>query len=473
MRALAFLSLAAVAACAAPGAVTGDVLYYGFSQIDPDREAVVSNAWIGVRGDKIVETGASAPPFDRYEQSKEMAGLYAAPGLIDTHAHLTLGPVAIDMSGDTPALAIVYDDAITDHNARMLLAYGVTTIRNPGGDVEASVAYRHSVALKERIGPEAIIAGPVIERSPVAFHGLADLVSEQEPIEDIVERQAGAGVDAIKLYHGLTEDDVKSGVAAAHAHGLKTVGHLGISWKKAAEFGVDALVHMTPASADDLEPERRAAYLDSARPGAFAFFEWWEAAETEGEILREVVATLAENEVHLDLTLIAFRLAFWGDESAQRDRYLHLAHPAMADNWRSHFRFDLGWEAEDYARAKAVWPKIERFVLMLHEAGVPLTLGTDLANPFVAPGASLIQEMALHEAAGLPRWTILRMATSDAADILGLADKTGRIMPGLDADIVFLDRDPSKDFSAFHHARYVLADGRLLEAPALKESVSP
>src|SRR5690606_2737490 len=110
-----------------------------------------------------------------------------------------------------------------------------------------------------------------------------------------------------------------------------------------------------------------------------------------------------------------FRLAFWGDEPAVRDEYLTLSHPDLVENWNTFFRFDLGWRPEDYARAKAVWPKILRFARLLHEAGVPMTLGTDQANPFVAPGASLMQEMKLHEDAGIEKWDILRMATSEAA----------------------------------------------------------
>jgi imidazolonepropionase-like amidohydrolase len=60
------------------------------------------------------------------------------------------------------------------------------------------------------------------------------------------------------------------------------------------------------------------------------------------------------------------------------------------------------------------------------------------------------------------------MATSEAARILGLGAKTGRIAAGLDADIVFTAKNPAEDFAAFHGVRYVLSNGVLHDAGALK-----
>ena len=133
-----------------------------------------------------------------------------------------------------------------------------------------------------------------------------------------------------------------------------------------------------------------------------------------------MISTLANKQIPVDATLIAFKLAFWGDDLAYRNRDIAWAHPAMVENWNTAFRFDLGWKAEDYARAKAVWPKVQRFVRMLHEAGVPITIGTDMNNPFVAPGASIAREMELHVAAGIPAWDVLRMATTNAAVLISL-----------------------------------------------------
>lgn len=163
----------------------------------------------------------------------------------------------------------------------------------------------------------------------------------------------------------------------------------------------------------------------------------------------------------MDATLIAFSLAFNGDDLAYREKDVDWADPSMVENWRTAFRFDLGWAPEDYARAKAVWPKVQRFVRMLHAAGVPLTLGTDMNNPFVAPGVSLAREAELHVEAGIPVWDVLAMGTSIAARSLKMDDRAGHLEPRMEADIVFLDADLLLDILALSRVVAVVENSRL------------
>lgn len=83
----------------------------------------------------------------------------------------------------------------------------------------------------------------------------------------------------------------------------------------------------------------------------------------------------------------------------------------------------------------------------LHEAGVPLLVGTD-ATPF-APlqGESLHRELELLTQAGLTNEQVLTAATSLNADHFGLTDR-GRIKPGLQADLLLVDGDPTTDITA-------------------------
>jgi imidazolonepropionase-like amidohydrolase len=138
----------------------------------------------------------------------------------------------------------------------------------------------------------------------------------------------------------------------------------------------------------------------------------------------------------------------------------------MRDNWRV-FRFDIGWQPEHYARARAVWPKIQRFARMLNDAGVPLTIGTDLANPFVSPGYDTIAEMRLHQEAGIPAWDVLRMATSQAAATMHMGDRIGRLARGMEADVVFVAADPTIDVANAGRTRAVLLNGAYHDATSL------
>ncbi|MFO1186273.1 MAG: amidohydrolase family protein [Alphaproteobacteria bacterium] len=447
-------------------------LYTGLTLIDPIAESRTQNAYILVDAGKIAAIGAGAPPAAAEgAEWRDMGGLFAIPGLIDTHAHVTLGTVSGGRDEKGPYLKANTDPAVTAQSARMLLAYGITTIRNPGGETGENLAYERAARVPGFPGPEALSAGLVIDRTPVRFVGLTDIPTPERPVKAIVAEQAKAGVDYIKLYTELTEADLAEGIAAAHAHGIKAIAHLGrVSWTKAVDMGLDALVHMMPISPELIAPEKRAAFLAKARPGGWSFFEWYEAVDIDGPEIGALVKRLAARKVHVDGTLIAFKLAFWGDDPAFLDAVSATAHPSLIRNWRTVMRFDQGWSKEDYARAKAIWPKALALTRKMYQAGVPLTIGTDTPNPFVGPGVSLAYEMALHQEAGIPTWAVLRMATSDAARILGVARKTGRLARGYEADIAFLAADPSVDAFNARTVEAVVSNGAFHRADELKRA---
>jgi imidazolonepropionase-like amidohydrolase len=78
---------------------------------------------------------------------------------------------------------------------------------------------------------------------------------------------------------------------------------------------------------------------------------------------------------------------------------------------------------------------------------VPVLAGTDAPSPGQTYGASLHGELALLVGAGLSATQALAAATSAPARAFGLGDR-GRIGPGLRADLVLVDGDPTKDLSA-------------------------
>jgi imidazolonepropionase-like amidohydrolase len=471
MRLAASLSLVATLAFFVP-AQAETYAYTGVTILDPATETARPNSYILVEGGKIAGTGTGAPPASiPAERRHDFTGRFALPGFIDTHAHMVVGPVSISVVDGKPRLATAIDPAIVAHSARMLLAYGVTTVRDPAGETTRTVEYRNAVARGTLLGPEAVVAGRAIERSDVPFDNLMDAPTADRPIATIVREQARAGVDYVKLYAHLDERDLAEGIRAAKVAGVRSVGHLeGITFTRAAELGIDALVHMMPVHPDLLPAAARENYIKTTRHGSFSFFEWYEAVDLDGPEIKQMIAALAKHRVHVDATLIVFYFNFWGDDPAVRDADMALAHPAMAANWRGNFRFDLGWKPEDYRRAKAVWPKVLRLTRMMHEAGVPMTLGTDANNPFTVPGASFVREMKLHADAGISNWAILRMATTDAARILGLGNKTGRIARGYEADVVFLDADPTRDIGNAARVSAVLHNGRLLDPAELKSA---
>jgi imidazolonepropionase-like amidohydrolase len=110
-----------------------------------------------------------------------------------------------------------------------------------------------------------------------------------------------------------------------------------------------------------------------------------------------------------------------------------------------------------------VFPKVLRFARVLHEAGVPMMIGTDGAG-----GSFFARELELHVQAGIPVWEVLRMATSKTASLLGMGQRIGHLSPGYEADLAVLDADPLADIGNAAQVHGVLNNGRLLKALDLR-----
>ncbi|HMB38947.1 MAG TPA: amidohydrolase family protein [Wenzhouxiangellaceae bacterium] len=442
--------------------------------VDTAGGQVTTGRCVRIQGNRIVAvTEAGSRRCRINARIVELAGLYVMPGLIDTHAHLTLGPVEMRRERGKMVMAAEASDEIADHNARRLVAFGVTTIRNPGGDLAAAARYKGRRAAGEVIGPESFDAGKVIHNT--AIPGLAEAVRDADGMRRVVADQAAAGADWIKLYTGLSPDLLQAGIDAAHDHDLPAVAHLErIAWPDALAMGLDGIVHLMPTSPDLLDDESRQAWHSNARPGTFAFFEWWEHFDPDGSGADRLVASFEQHRPVFDATLVAFHAAFVQDlDNAYKEDTRRLAHPRLRANWEDWFTFAVGWQADDFERARAIWPKVQRLAERVYNSGARVTIGTDMNNPWIAPGISLHREMALLAEAGVPVDRILAAATVNAAEALGANDRLGHIAEGFEADLVVLDANPLEDISHTRAIHAVVSDGRWLDANRLAELAEP
>ncbi|MEO8452497.1 MAG: amidohydrolase family protein, partial [Gemmatimonadota bacterium] len=83
---------------------------------------------------------------------------------------------------------------------------------------------------------------------------------------------------------------------------------------------------------------------------------------------------------------------------------------------------------EDLRHARATWPRVLAFTKPLDDAGVLLTVGTDLSNPWIGP-ASNHRELQLLVDAGISPLDVLTLATRNGAKALGILDDVGRWRP--------------------------------------------
>lgn len=456
----------ATAVCAAPTETA--LALDGVSIIDAERDRLLPEQCVRVEGKRVVRIERSGSrSCRRAARVVDFHGRYLLPGLIDMHAHLALGPLEFRRERGRAVLQATADDAIAAHNARRLVAFGVTTVRNPGGDLAAAARYKKALAAGELLGPEAFNAGPVINNADLP--GLAVAARSDEEMEQIVRTQVEAGADWIKLYTGLSPALLKTGIEAAHRHGRPAVAHLdNVAWPDALALGLDGLVHLMPISPDLLAPAARQAWQATSRGSTYSFFEWWEQFDPDGAEADRVVAAFQQYRPVFDATLVAFHAAFVQDQdSVYKGDTKRYAHPRLAANWNDWFTFAIGWKSEDFVRARAVWPKLQRMAVRLYATDARMTVGTDMSNPWIAPGISLHREMQLLCQAGVPAARVLLAATRNAADALGVGQRLGRVAPGFEADLLILGGNPLTEIQNTRDIRAVVLDGRFLATDSL------
>jgi len=463
--ALLLLHLAA-AQLATPETARAD-LYHGFTLLDPATEKRVENAWVIVEHGRLSRIGSGRPPAaSDSTQTHDLTGRFVLPGLIDAHAHVTsTGILDVEMADGVPVVTMRIDERITQRNARMALARGVTTVRNPGGVPAANAHYDRMIASGTWIGPEARHAGAVIQPPPMSGEMFRYPRTEDE-WQAMASQEAKLGMTYFKLYMDLSEQELATGIRVAHEHGLKAIAHLNrVSWTRAIELGIDGLEHALPTSPDLLEAEARAKYLAALDQTSRFMYQWFDLADYDGPLIRNLVDLLAQKKIAVNLTLVVNELIYHTDEL---DRVLppferkDIA-PEVLAVYESQLRASAtGWKPEDYQRARAVMPKVLAFARMLHAAGVPMMIGTDGGG-----GVLYGRELQLHREAGIPVWDVLRMATSGAAELMGMGDRVGRIKEGYEADLVILEADPLADVRAVDQVNAVIINGKLLKPSEL------
>jgi len=431
--------------------------------------AVLLSATIVLRGATLLDmTGASphradvviegeriaavvSPGAGKGDRTVDLTGKFLLPGFADLHAHVLLHPT--DAKGH---LAAKPDRALTLLTLKLLLAHGVTSVRDPGAETEAAVALRKSLAAGTIAGPRLWTCGRILDTGTVDSEPFVR-VETAEGARAEVRKQADAGVDCIKAYAGIGPELLRAILDEAHGRHLPVFGHLhATTWREAVDLGIDGIEHAAPWT-QDLVPRDLNGDL-------FGRVEWLERLDLGDFPVEALVATLARRRVPVDLTLIAMHTKLFGDSDRwQRNPDLLLLPATLVKGFRAG-AFTRGWTEAQYVRAHAAWPKLLDWVRTLYEGGVLLTTGTDTPTPWIVPGASLHDEMLLLEEAGIPRAEVLRIATRNGAIALHREAEQGTVERGKLADLVVLSADPLADLHNTRRIEMVIQRGRILPA---------
>jgi imidazolonepropionase-like amidohydrolase len=109
--------------------------------------------------------------------------------------------------------------------------------------------------------------------------------------------------------------------------------------------------------------------------------------------------------------------------------------------------------------SKALRANIRSNFKLMHQAGIPLAMGTDAGNPGTAHGPSIYNEMEEMQKAGMSAADVFASATIVAARAMALEKEIGSVEPGKKADLVVFDADPTADIRNARQVRLVMHNG--------------
>lgn len=351
---------------------------------------------------QVVETVREA------DQTVDVQGKYLVPGLINAHTHIVMAADGRERAGQDVTL----DTLVALQNLQDAIASGVTTIRDAGSTDNIDLKLATKIRQQRLQLPDIIGSGAALTMT--GGHG----------------SKIGMEVDGV--------DEVRKAARWNLKHGAQTI-------KLMATGGV-SLDGEQPTDEQLSVEELTAAVLEAHHKGKPAMAH---AQGTQG-IKNAILAGVdsVEHAVYLD------------DETIQMLLDTNTAIvPTMAAPWQMlQHKDDI--PAYMYDKASALWEAHQQSIRDAAAAGVNVVMGTDAGTSYndfkYGPGV----EIRLLASVGMTPEQVLLASTIRGAELLGIAERVGELVPGKDADMLILDRDPLQDLAVLTDAPRVIKRGQ-------------
>lgn len=447
--------VAVTTAFPAPGAAPPPMAIVGATLVDPTGAAAVRNAVVVMRDGHIACAGPRAAcPVPRDADSVNAGGKWVIPGLIDTHVHFSQTgwvdgrPDALDLRDRYPYETVEAElRARPERLFRSYLCSGVTSVFDVGG-------YPWTLELQERTArsttaPRVVAAGSLL--STIDFWlNLPDqrqfiFMSDEATVRQAVRAHKAWHAAAMKVWYIMPPQppDTTRMSALVHAAGdeaqkvgLPLIVHATGLWeaKDAVRAGARVLVHSVWSAPVDDE------FLSLARRQGTIYVPTLMVPDGYRQVAARRFARDRQPLACVDPTTRAKALATDTVALAQRPSDSAVAVRAART-------------ARSFAQGQANLKRV-------HDAGIPIALGTDAGNPLTLHGASVFMELEAMQASGLTPREVLLAATATAARALGI-DSTGTLAPGALADLLVLDADPLVDIRNVREIALVVRRGEI------------
>lgn len=426
-----------------------DLLIINAKIVDVDQGKILSWKFIAIHHDTIKLVGDMRKMGNiSATQTVDAKNQYVMPGLWDNHVHFRGGEVLAQQNKNFLPL---------------FLAYGVTTVRECGGDITPHLlAWRKEISEGVLAGPTIFTSGPKLDGAKPAWPGSITVITQQDARKALDSLQSIPS-DFVKIYDGsLTADAYYSIIKEAQKRGMKTTGHMPLT------------ANILTAVDDGLNGSEHLYYiLKSCSPKAdsltklnIGYGMMNTIADTyDPALAAKVYRHLAEKHVFVTPTLyIGQVLAHVATDDHSHDALLPYIGKGIqatyAGRVASAKRAAKNTTGDLHNKTEEVFGKM---VKPMYDTGVTLLAGSDCGafNSYTYPGEAIHGELKALVKSGLTPQQALQTSFVNGPKFFDQSASYGSLSKGKIADIIFLKENPLANIQNIDSVETVITRGKV------------
>jgi len=397
--------------------------------IDVINGAPLRDVTVTIRDGKIISVGHDAAPAGA--TIVDGRGKFLIPGLWDMHVHLSW---------------------TTGSALPILIANGVTSVRDLGSHFTEIENWRSLIAAGVLTGPRILRVGPILNGK--SFNQYQLVPGNPDQTRGVARALKEVGVDAFKVHRRMERDSYFALIDEAKKLGVPVVGHIPmtVTPEEASNAGQQTIEHVATL----FEGTFSTAHPDHLSEAMKAF---------RAHGAEELFATFVKNHTVFDPTLSAYwALVQYYDPATKPDPRTRYVAASMVKAGAARPKQVV--TPADLAEQKAIFDEYREVVRMANRAGVVIVTGSDIAAERI-PGFTLQDELVFLVDAGLTPMQALQAATINSATVTNRSKELGSVDAGKFADLVLLRADPLADIHNASKIDAVIVNGKLLRRAAL------